>query len=84
MKRLLLVVMLIIMLLTMCSCSEDPNGINVYSTNGKMSEWISPDGVHYWFYKSNKAIGIAPRFDRDGHIIIDTHSEFKITPMSEK
>lgn len=36
------------------------------STDGHL-EWISPDGVHYWY----SAYSLAPRYGHDGNLVID-------------
>lgn len=39
--------------------------------NMKFTEWISPDGVHYWIRETGTAGYMAVRYDSDGNIIID-------------
>lgn len=36
-----------------------------------MTEWVSPDGVHYWMCDSSRKNALAPRYDHDGNLVID-------------
>lgn len=36
-----------------------------------VGEWISPDGVHYWYREHGYGIMFAPRYDADGNLVID-------------
>ena len=36
-----------------------------------MSEWVSPDGVHYWMYNNTYQFGMSPRYDSNGNLVID-------------
>lgn len=36
-----------------------------------ISEWISPDGVHYWQYEAYSQFALAPRYDKDGNLVIE-------------
>ena len=62
--------MIVVATLVLCSCSSQ-EGIDVDYTDEKVVEWISPDGVHYWFYKSHYKMALAPRYDRNGELVID-------------
>lgn len=36
------------------------------------SEWVSPDGVHYWYKTGSYGESwLAPRIDNDGNFVID-------------
>lgn len=36
------------------------------------TEWISPDGTHYWYKSGAYGAGyLAPRYDNDGNLVID-------------
>ena len=67
MKKLIVVLLLIAVLLTLCSC--DSKGVKLYQYG--MNEWVSPDGVHYWIYHKGNGLGLAPRYDKNGELIID-------------
>ena len=45
------------------------NYINGY--HNMYYEWVSPDGVHYWIMTCGNRAGLAPRYDRDGRIVVD-------------
>lgn len=37
-----------------------------------MNEWISPDGVHYWFHEGMYGESfLAPRYDKNGNLVTD-------------
>lgn len=38
----------------------------------EFTEWVSPDGVHYWYGKEiNGYSWFAPRYDNNGNLVID-------------
>lgn len=38
----------------------------------EFTEWVSPDGVHYWYNKEmNGYSWFAPRYDNNGKLVID-------------
>lgn len=39
--------------------------------NNNLSEWVSPDGVHYWVYSRSNKCGITPRYDASGELVVD-------------
>lgn len=42
-----------------------------HSDDVKMTEWISPDGVHYWYHEAGYTAMLAPRYDANGNLVID-------------
>lgn len=36
-----------------------------------MTEWISPDGVHYWYQQAGYHAMLAPRYDAEGNLVIE-------------
>ena len=42
-----------------------------HSSDIQLAEWISPDGVHYWFYRAGYQAMMAPGYDADGNLVID-------------
>ena len=64
----LVILSLLAVLLIFASCVESQTiewGMD--NKGNPISEWISPDGVHYWKYND----GLAPRYDSDGNLILD-------------
>lgn len=43
----------------------------LHSDDIQLAEWVSPDGVHYWFYRAGYQAMMAPRYDSDGNLVID-------------
>lgn len=68
MKKVLVILMLITLLLVLSSCDID--GYDIDDDYG-ISEWISPDGVHYWTYNCAYWFGLAPRYDSAGQLVIE-------------
>lgn len=42
-----------------------------HSEDVQITEWVSPDGVHYWYQQSGYHAMLAPRYDRNGKLVID-------------
>lgn len=42
-----------------------------HSEDVQITEWVSPDGVHYWYQQSGYHAMLAPRYDRNGELVID-------------
>lgn len=63
MKKLLMatIMAMVIFSLTSCSATEKLNNLMI-------SEWVSPDGVHYW---EGSYGALSPRYDNNGELIID-------------
>lgn len=36
-----------------------------------VTEWVSPDGVHYWYQQSGYHAMLAPRYDSNGNLVIE-------------
>ena len=43
----------------------------VHSDDITITEWVSPDGVHYWYQQSGYHSMLAPRYDVSGNLVID-------------
>lgn len=67
MKKVIVVLMLVAVLLTLCSCNR--KGMPLFSFG--MNEWTSPDGVHYWIWHDDDEFGLAPRYNKNGELVID-------------
>lgn len=66
------VVLIIIGLLVYFICNVESNyNKEIHSDDIKMTEWISPDGVHYWHNRGSNIEMLAPRYDHDGQLVID-------------
>lgn len=68
MKKIILILMLVLLTISLCACG------NIQKTyDNVMGEWISPDGVHYWAFKSDggNVEFLAPRYDNNGNLVID-------------
>lgn len=53
---------IVIALLLLVSCNSE-----LRDTSISMDEWVSPDGVHYWY----NSRAMAPRYDANGVLVID-------------
>ena len=42
-----------------------------HSDDITMAEWVSPDGVHYWYQQSGYHAMLAPRYDVSGNLVIE-------------
>lgn len=62
------------LLLLMAACMLLLSGCDneriVNNNDTQFQEWISPDGVHYWYRGASQGY-LAPRYDRDGNLVID-------------
>ena len=61
-------------LLTGCG-AKTPAGSSI---NNETKEWISPDGVHYWYWSVYNNDGgwsyvLAPRYDYEGNLVKEIH-----------
>lgn len=66
--------------ISIAGCDNVNDNINDNDHTGKgkivyhsepLQEWISPDGVHYWFFEGVYTFAIVPRYDSSGNIITD-------------
>lgn len=72
MKKILILLVTICICLTFSGCIKREK----YVEDEYFNEWISPDGVHYWFREGlNGYSYLAPRYDHDGNLIIDCLEE---------
>lgn len=69
MKRTAILIISVLMVLCLlCGCQMDEFGTyNDFAAK----EWVSPDGVHYWYITAGSAFGITPRYDNSGNLVID-------------
>lgn len=44
---------------------------SVHSDDVTITEWVSPDGVHYWYQQAGYHAMLAPRYDKNGNLVID-------------
>lgn len=42
-----------------------------HSDDIKITEWISPDGVHYWYRQDGYRAMLAPRYTASGNLVVD-------------
>lgn len=70
-RKLIITILAVITLITLTGCKHTRNVVkdNPMTSRVIMEEWISPDGVHYWFGVYPGCL--APRYDHDGNLIID-------------
>lgn len=65
-------VLLVVGLITWVIIHGTESGKTYEKTDIPMNEWVSPDGVHYWYHDG--AYGesfLAPRYDKMGKLVID-------------
>lgn len=53
----------------------EKNNQKVHSDDVSVTEWISPDGVHYWYQREGYHAMLAPRYDKNGNLVIDEDDE---------
>lgn len=48
-------------------------GKSVYTSDERdFAEWVSPDGVHYWYRTGGYGMSfLAPRYNHDGELVIE-------------
>ena len=71
----IIAVIIILMAFLLTGCDNRPDNSTV---NEDTKEWISPDGVHYWYWSVyNKDGGwsyvLAPRYDCEGNLVTEIH-----------
>ena len=72
----LVVVIAVLMAFLLTGCGDQsPENSTV---NEETKEWISPDGVHYWYWSVYNNDGgwsyvLAPRFDYEGNLVTEIH-----------
>lgn len=75
-KRITLLSILITVMLFTCGCGSVSDTTRKEVNNYLPSDygtydWISPDGVHYWIYSGAYRYGIAPRYDKNGNLVVE-------------
>lgn len=65
-----LIFVIVIMILGLSFCIEKYNS-EEHSDDITVAEWISPDGVHYWYRSGYYQAMLAPRYDAEGNLVID-------------
>ena len=75
-QKIIILVASILLLLTGCQDNNQeyrdmPNSV----IEPMLSEWVSPDGVHYWMYRDAYCSGITPRYDNKGNLVIEELKE---------
>lgn len=69
---LLILIAVIILLVTSGIKYIKSENATVHSDDVEVTEWISPDGVHYWYKSAGYgSMMLAPRYDNDGELVID-------------
>ena len=73
-KKLIILAVSILLLLTGCENKNKeyrdmPNSV----IEPMLSEWVSPDGVHYWMYRDAYCSGLTPRYDNKGNLVIESN-----------
>lgn len=69
MKKIICLICAMIMAFGLSACQGQRDVIsNDYQ---RFDEWVSPDGVHYWYKTSGYMGYLAPRYDHDGNLVID-------------
>ena len=70
--KIFFMVLLILAVLTFSIVAATKNyNFEIHSDDIHPTEWVSPDGVHYWFYFTGYQAMMAPRYNSDGNLIID-------------
>lgn len=75
-------ILLSIMILLLSGCTDTSNytafeneDFDITKAPQGVSEWISPDGVHYWIHKGRYNYGMAPRYDSNGNLVVNKNME---------
>lgn len=73
MKRFIVCVLIAFSMLMLngCTLTEPTAYVYIDGIPNNIYEWISPDGVHYWVIREYSMAGIAPRYQRNGNLVID-------------
>lgn len=66
MKKIIILIVVATVCLTFCGCIKGERDFDDCYFN----EWVSPDGVHYWFRQEGNSF-LAPRYDHDGNLVIE-------------
>ena len=74
-KNILIILIVAIGLVFFVYKTNNDYNSELHNNDIQLSEWISPDGVHYWYYKYGYQAMLAPRYDSDGNLIIDKEIE---------
>lgn len=78
-KKLTILLAIALTMLSGCKPTSDykQSEVMMTTTTGMqyIGEWISPDGVHYWILDSGSRLGVAPRYDSNGDLVISTKGE---------
>lgn len=69
-----LIIAVILCCVLLFSCSANYNS-KEHSDDVMVTEWISPDGVHYWYQQQGYHAMLAPRYDSNGNLVIDNQGE---------
>lgn len=69
----LIIMSIVVVILSIMILTRKENDYNSVSHNEdvQMTEWVSPDGVHYWYQQKGYHAVLAPRYDAEGNLVID-------------
>lgn len=66
----IIIIICVCLLLFVLNSSQNPDNAVVHN-KVLINEWISPDGVHYWYRNTAYGGVMAPRYDNNGELVID-------------
>lgn len=69
-EQIIIILILIIAVFGVVSCERKYN-TEEHSDDVIVTEWVSPDGVHYWYRNMGQQAMLAPRYDSEGNLVID-------------
>lgn len=68
-KAIIVIISIVLFAISLTACGKDTY---TRRNDTKFDEWISPDGVHYWYRDGlNGYSYFAVRYDHDGNLVID-------------
>lgn len=78
-KRLTIILAIALVTLSGCKHTSDYKQSEMQTITNSgiyyIGEWTSPDGVHYWILDGGSHLGLAPRYDSNGDLVISTKGE---------
>lgn len=70
-KEIIIMLLVLILIVILTFSWQNKYNTEEHSDDITMTEWISPDGVHYWLQKTTYQAMLAPRYDAEGNLVID-------------
>ena len=69
--KVVVLVLTCVALVLFISYDKYKENTEVHSDDIIVTEWVSPDGVHYWYHDSGYGRMLAPRYDVSGNLVIE-------------